>query len=239
MPTVGHDNVSLAIEGEESTLLVDCAGSPLVKLQLAGIEPSEIGYLLFTHRHPDHMYGYPILMLDLWLLGQSVPLQVVAEPESLQTAKALLKAFRFEEWLGFRAPIYREMHLNGDTVALDLPDLLVTACRSKHLVPSMAVRITSKLSGRAVVYSSDTAVSASVAGLARGADVLIHEASGDYPGHSTAAQAGQVAEQAGVQSLYLVHYPALDANLNALKAESEKEFSGSVHLARDFGAIEF
>jgi ribonuclease Z len=90
-----------------------------------------------------------------------------------------------------------------------------------------------------VAYSSDTAVSERVARMARGADVLIHEASGDYPGHSTAVQAGQVAERASVHSLYLVHYPALDANLNALKAEAEKEFSGSVHLARDFGAIEF
>ncbi len=239
VPAIGHDNTYLAIEGEQSTLLIDCAGSPLLKLQLAGIEPTQLGHLIFTHRHPDHMYGFPILMLGLWLLGYRRPLPVLAEPESLRTAQALLELFQPDEWPGFVRPLYRPVHLNGESVVLDLPDLLFTACPTQHIVPSMALRIVDKASGHVVVYSSDTAPCQSLVRLARGADVLIHEAAGASAGHSTAADAGQAAAQAGVAKLYLIHYPALGADLNTWVAEAQKEFAGPVELARDFGAFDF
>ena len=239
VPAIGHDNTYLAVEGEQSTLLIDCAGSPLQKLQLAGMDPAQLGYLILTHRHPDHMYGFPILMLGLWLLGQRSPLQVLAEPETLQTAQSLLQLFRPEEWPQFVTPVYHPVHLNGESVVIDLPDMLVTACPTRHIIPSMALKLVDKQSGRVVVYSSDTAPCDSVVRLARGADALIHEASGVNTGHSTAAQAGQVAAQAGVAKLYLIHYPALGADLNTWLAEAQKEFAGPVELARDFGAFDF
>jgi ribonuclease Z len=126
-----------------------------------------------------------------------------------------------------------------ESVLLDLQDLLITACSTEHVIPSMAVKIMNKSSGQAVVYSSDTGPSHRLTRLARGAEVLIHEAAGEFPGHSSASQAAQVAAQAGVGKLYLVHYPALGMDLNALLAEARKEFAGPVELARDFGAIEF
>ena len=109
VPSVGHDNVFLAVEGSHSTLMIDCGGSPTLKLQLAGIEPTQLHYVIFTHRHPDHMYGFPLLMLNLWLLGFQRTLQVFGEAEALQTAQALLAVFRSEEWPGFVAPAYHEI----------------------------------------------------------------------------------------------------------------------------------
>jgi ribonuclease Z len=239
VPTIGHDNTYLALEGERSTLLIDCGGSPLAKLQLAGIEPSHLGYVIFTHRHPDHMYGFPILMLGLWLLGHKKPLQVIGEAEGLRTAKGLLALFHSQEWSGFRPPLYRKVPLTNESVALDLPDLLITASHTEHIIPSMALKIVNKSTGQAVVYSSDTGPCESVVRLARGVDVLIHEASGEFVGHSSPAQAGQVAQRAGVGELYLIHYPALNTDLNALLDAARQEFDGPVELARDFGAIEF
>ncbi len=48
-------------------------------------------------------------------------------------------------------------------------------------------------SAAAVAYSSDTSPCDAVVALARDADVLIHEAAKDTLGHSSAAQAGEVA----------------------------------------------
>jgi hypothetical protein len=42
-----------------------------------------------------------------------------------------------------------------------------------------------------------------------------------------------------VGELYLIHYPALNTDLNALLDAARHEFAGPVELARDFGAIEF
>jgi len=239
VPAIGHDNAYLALEGEQSTLLIDCGGSPLLKLQLAGIEPARLEHVIFTHRHPDHMYGFPILMLGLWLLGYRKPLQVIGEAEGLRTAKGLLTLFHSEEWPGFSSPLYHEVALTNESAVLDLPDLLITASPTKHLIPSMALKIVNKSSGRTVVYSSDTAPCENLVRLARGVDVLVHEASGEFVGHSSPAQAGQVAQRAGVGQLYLIHYPALNTDLKALVDEARQEFPGPVELARDFGSMEF
>lgn len=67
--------------------------------------------------------------------------------------------------------------------------------------------------GRKIVYSGDTRPSDRIVALAKGADVLIHEATlhSEYAelaaafGHSTAAEAATVAKKAGVRALYLVH----------------------------------
>nr|MBC7244407.1 MBL fold metallo-hydrolase [Chloroflexota bacterium] len=240
VPAIGHDNTYLALEGEQSTLLIDCAGSPLLKVQLAGIEPCQLQYVILTHRHPDHIYGLPVLVLGLWLLGCQTPLQVLGEAEGLRAAQALLNAFRpSEEWPGFCPPTYREVQLQNSSMVLDLPDLLITASPAAHVIPSLMIKVQNKASGRAIVYSGDTAPCENLVRLAYGADVLIHEASGEHAGHSSAAQAGQVAQRAGVKKLYLIHYPALTANLNALLAQARQEFTGEVELARDFGTCEF
>lgn len=239
VPAIGHDNTYLAVEGEQSLLLIDCAGSPLQKMQLAGLDPAQLQYLLLTHRHPDHIYGFPSLMLGLWLLGCQTPLQVLGEAEGLRGAQTLLGAFYPEqEWPGFCPPHYHEIDLHNEAVALDLPDLLLTVAPTKHLVPSMAVKITDKTTGCTVVYSGDTAPCDTLLRLSRGADVLIHEASGPDYGHSSAAQAGAMAERAGAGKLYLIHYPVLNSDLNVLLAEARREFSGEVELARDFGTVE-
>ena len=239
MPAIGHDNAYLALEGEQSTLLIDCAGSPLLKLQAAGIDPARLEYLVLTHAHPDHLYGFPMLMLGLWLLGASTPLQVVAQAATLRTAQDLLALFHPEEWPGFRPPAFVEVNAVKDAVVLDLRDLLITGCPTQHMIPSMALRFVNKVSERAVVYSSDTSPSESVARFARACQVLIHEASGAAPGHSSAGEAGWVARRAGVDKLFVIHYPADSAGLDVLLAEARRQFAGRVELARDLEAFEF
>jgi ribonuclease Z len=69
--------------------------------------------------------------------------------------------------------------------------------------------------------------------------VLIHEATGESIGHSSAAQAGATARDAGVESLVLIHYPVGDTDVAKLVEEARGTFSGDVRLAEDFMKIEF
>jgi ribonuclease Z len=239
VPAIGHDNTSLAVEGAQSTLLVDCAGSPLLKLQEAGIAPGRLGHLILTHDHPDHIYGFPVLVLGMWLLRSPRPLQVIGLPEALRTARDLLAPFRPQDWPGFRPPDFREVDVAKDDLVLDLPDLLVTGLSAQHLVPSLTLKFLNRESGGAIVYSGDTGPSERVARFARGAQVLIHEAAGTLLGHSSAADAGRVAQSAGVDQLFLIHYPARAGRLGALLAEARQHYSGRLDLARDMESLEF
>jgi ribonuclease Z len=239
VPTIGHDNAYLALQGEQTTLLVDCASSPLLKLQEAGVDPLRVEYLILTHFHPDHMYGFPMLMLGLWLLGRSTPLHVLAEAETLQAAEALLSLFRPQDWPGFQAPIYHRLDLARDRRVLHLPDLDISGCPAEHILPSVALKFVDRSSGQTLVYSGDTSPCERVARLARGAAVLVHEASGKAKGHSSAAEAGWVAARARVDRLYLVHYDARVPDLSALVTEAREQFAGPVELAQDMQSFTF
>ena len=108
-----------------------------------------------------------------------------------------------------------------------------------HVVPTMGVRIESKRSGGVVAYSSDTAPCDAVVELARDANILLHEAAKSTPGHSSAAQAGEIACRAGAQRLVLIHYRPAPHRYDRWIQEASEAFGGPVELAQDFGEYQF
>ena len=94
--------------------------------------------------------------------------------------------------------------------------------------------------GRKIVYSGDTKPCRGIVGLARDADVLIHDCTLDSShkglaatfGHSTAAEAARVASEAGVRKLYLVHMSPRYDDTKVLEDEARAVFEGS-EVARE------
>ncbi|MFO7678098.1 MAG: ribonuclease Z [Thermoplasmatota archaeon] len=99
--------------------------------------------------------------------------------------------------------------------------------------------------GRKVVFSGDTKPSEKMIEFAKDADVLIHEATFDSEltyiatdyGHSTAAQAAEIAKKANVESLYLVHSSPRYMNTNGLENDAKKIFKKSF-FPNDFYEID-
>ena len=90
-----------------------------------------------------------------------------------------------------------------------------------------------------MAYSCDTEPCAQVIRLAAGADILIHESAGASRGHSSAGQAGEVANQAEVGKLFLIHYPTGKYASGDLIAEAHQRYQGEVALAEDFMVLDF
>src|SRR5262249_3099630 len=100
-------------------------------------------------------------------------------------------------------------------------------------------RLRAAAGGRAVAFTGDTTRCPNVALLARGADLLLHEAAysatldpelhDGLHGHTTARSAGRAAAAAGARRLALVHLSAhYDGRQHALIAEAAREFAGEV-----------
>ena len=126
-------------------------------------------------------------------------------------------------------PLWGRLH-HGETITLDDGRVI----RPEDLVGTPR-------HGRTVVYSGDTRPHLPLIEAARGADLLVHEATfgGDEleraqeTGHSTAAEAARVAAEAGVRRLVLTHIsPRYGRDAAELLAEARAIFPETI-IARD------
>jgi ribonuclease Z len=99
--------------------------------------------------------------------------------------------------------------------------------------------------GRKIVYSGDTRPTKNLLQLAKGADLLIHEATlenelkekAQEDGHSTPAQAATIAKKAGVKRLVLTHVSSRYKNTKNLLEQARKIFPQS-DVAEDLMEID-
>lgn len=234
LTNASRDNTYMVIEGQESSILIDCGGSPLHKLQVVGVNLDTLDTLIVTHHHPDHIYGVPVLLLGLWLYGRQEPFHIFGPQRSLAAITSIMDALEWQDWPCTMPVVLHEVEMRAGYKVIESSEFEITTAPVEHRVPTIAVKVMSRETGRAVVYSSDTEPCEALARLAQGADILIHESTGDYAGHSTPAQAGAMARRCGVGKLVLIHFTALDSELDGLRQAAEAEFDGPVELAEDF-----
>jgi ribonuclease Z len=237
---------SLAVPlAQDETILLDASSGTVLLRQLAaaGIALESIRHLFVTHRHFDHVGGLAPLLTAL----ASVPeasLTVHATPATLEMLHELLALTipGVESWLGER--------LRWSTLtpgeAVGAGDAEVTPFEVDHGIECVGFRV--ERGGSAMTFAADTRPSENVVRYAKGADLLVHEAYGPENGmerahlfgHSTAAEAGRAAGEAGAGRLVLTHLRASrHASPEELAAEAAEAFGGPVIVARDLDAFSF
>jgi len=239
VPNETHANTYLAIEGERGFFLVDCGDNPILRIQRAGLALERFRGLIITHFHPDHVATVPILLMDTWLLERKVPLPIYGIQDVIDRYNVLMDLFRRDEWPGFFDTPCHVVPEEVGALVLDDDDFRITAAPVQHVVPNMGLRIESKNGGGVAAYSSDTSPCDAVVELARDADILIHEAAEPTLGHSSAAQAGEIARRAGARRLVLVHYRPAPHKYDRWIEEARAAFGGPVELAQDLAVYEF
>ena len=239
IPDEMHENTHMALVGSERIVLIDCVSNPIVRLPEAGLEFDRLTDIILTHFHPDHVSGVPLLLMDMWLLGRKLPLNIYGLAYTLDRVEKMMEFYDWATWPHFFPVSFNRLPAAEMTPVLTTDEFRIFASPVHHLVPNIGLRVEFLDSNKTLAYSCDTEPCEEVVKLASGADVLIHESSGATLGHTSAEQAGEIARRAEVGSLYLIHYPTRDLDPEKLVPEAKKKYPGPVALARDFMTLEF
>lgn len=236
----GHENSFLVIKGDESSILVDCSSRPVMRLKDAGIDHNDLSDLIITHFHPDHVSGLATLIMDMWILGRQKEFHIHGCDHAITRAIKMMDLFGWQEWTDIYPVHFHTLPDEELAPVLENREFKVFSSPVQHMIPTIGIRIDYMDGEFVIAYSSDTSAVPETIRLAADADVLIHEATGTTFHHSTASQAGEIASQAGVNVLYLTHYPSAKyIDPESTLSEAKKTFPGSVFLAEDFMEIEF
>ncbi|MDT4937885.1 MAG: hypothetical protein QOG80_1556 [Pseudonocardiales bacterium] len=221
------------LEAEGYRLVLDLGHGAFGMLQRY-VEPADVDSIVVSHLHADHCIDLTAYIVALRYGGIGyrartpngrIPLIGPAGTrDRLEAAyDPYARKLGLHELFGFSTP--------SDGA---LGPFALSYAPMNHPVPTTAVRVT--YGGRSLVYSGDTGVSDELVDLARGADVLLCEASvgpdEDYiPDlHLTGRQAGEHAARAGVDRLIVTHVPPwLSREVAADEAASA--FDGTIELA--------
>lgn len=248
VPDADHDNTHMVLEGEESVVLIDCGSNPIARLRKVGINYDDLTDMILTHFHPDHVLGVPILLNNMWFLGQRAgrprrALRVYGLHHCLNRVEDMMLMFTWDEWPDFFPVAFHKILERDNQLLLENNDFRITSWPVKHYIPTIGIRIENKRTGFVTAYSCDTAPTPSLLEIGRDADLFIHEAAGEDPsGHSSARQAGEIAAEAGAKHLVLIHYevfgPGGTVDTSHLVPEAQETFNGPVELAEDFKVYE-
>ena len=226
-PDAGQACSGYLVEHDGFRLLVDL-GYAVVPRLLERITAAQVDAVLISHGHPDHCADLnPLLRARVLRDDPLPPLPVYALPGALDAVLALDRPGMLD-----RGYVLHELTAGG---SLDIGPLQVETRLLPHWLPNAGIRLAAD--GRVLAYTGDTGPSHDVASLARGADLLLAEASyvDQVPEDSrrylsSARQQGQQAAEAAARHLVLTHLmPGTDPA--AARAAALRGYDGEVSVA--------
>jgi ribonuclease BN (tRNA processing enzyme) len=216
------------IDTGDFRLVLDLGNGALGALQrYTGL--ADVDAVCLSHLHADHcldMCGYSVFQ-NYHPDGAQPRIPVYGPPG---TAERLSRALGSDHLGMAEAFDFTELAVGP----AEIGPLRITTAHMNHPVETFGFRI--EHAGQVLAYSADTGPCDELVELARGADLLLSEASfTDGPGlpddlHLTARQAGEHAARAGAGELVLTHLVPWNDPSASLQQASEA-FSGPLRLA--------
>lgn len=223
--------LGILLEGDGFRMLVETGPIIIEQLARADLEATDVDQLFVSHAHGDHILGFPMLVLNR--MPAASPLRVFGGASTIASLR-ILSAVSFASLVPSRLNLdWHELSEEGpDEVSWESGVRLRTVLADhKPGVPTLSARWEFD-GGPVVSFVTDTRPGRFGIELARGSDLLIHEASFSAvlepdaePAkryHSTAAQAGEVARKAGCKRLALIHLgPEIGRHPDVLADEAQ------------------
>ena len=250
-----------------TSYVIDCGYGVARQMVLADIPLDTLRHVFITHHHLDHNADYGTLLMMAWVSGLNKRVDTWGPPPLMEMTELAFKYNAYDinirvedEGRVSLEPLVHVHEFDKPGFVMEDENVRVTNALVHHppVEPSFAYRFDT--ANRSIVISGDTTPQESLVQLAQGVDVLVHEALYE-PGvrkladrvpnakalyehllnsHTTAEDAGKVANDAGAKTLVLSHFvPTDDPSITEemWKKAAEKHFNGDVVVSKDLMAI--
>lgn len=271
-PSPGRAGAGTLVQYDDIALQFDAGRSTVLRLTEAGVRPYALSALFLTHIHSDHVVDVADLAMTRWVeqqLHATGPITIVcAEGHCERYARAIFEPFSADIAMRMAhvQPAGPEVDVRPFAVPSSPTDVWTSTDRRVrveavlvHHEPveeAVAYRVTTP--DGVIVVSGDTRVCTEVEDLARGCDVLVHEAcratrlreavAGSifetiFEYHADTVALGGLAERADVRHLVLTHLiPAPHDARGAREFEQDVRdggYTGRVTVGEDLTTITF
>jgi ribonuclease BN (tRNA processing enzyme) len=234
-PAAGGATSGYLLREDGYNLWLDAGTGTLAKLQ-EYVKMSDVGALMITHGHPDHMVDLYPFFYARYYGGQGshgLPLysprgffEKIGDLVGPETTEAMHTAF--------------ELHVAEPGSTIEIGPFRIDVREMTHLGPALGYRI--EAGGAVLGYTGDTGPTPETDDLARDADLFLAEATWQdmpdiLPFHLSARQAGEAAARVGAKRLMLTHiWPSLDQEVS--KQQAAEAYAGEILLATEGMRIE-
>jgi ribonuclease BN (tRNA processing enzyme) len=252
-----------AIVVGDRVYLIDAGNGAARQMVLAGLKLDQLAGVFITHHHSDHNIDLGAVLVLAWSNNLAHPVEFRGPPPLKQILRDSLAANRTDIRIRMAdegrvdpQKLVRAFEHSKRGLVFADDRVRVTAAQVVHPPFRHAFAYRFDCPDRSIVFSGDTAPTQALVELAKGADILVHEAMflpamekliASEPNaprlrehllasHTTCEQAGQIASAAGVKKLVLSHfvpggYPFVpDAEW---LAAVRPHFSGEIVIGRD------
>ena len=236
-----------------------------------GLELKQVKAGFLTHHHPDHNIEYGPFLLLGWIYGMSPSAQMYGPPPLNQMTKDYIRSQQatIQFWSeDLRVPTLQAIEVNefmDSGFVMSDENVRVSAVRVEHPPVNPAFGYRFDFPDRSIAFSGDTVPLEAVANMAKGADILVHEAmnieatkkmvrvlaqmnpKASYDqimhhmmaDHSPVEEVGRIAQEAGVKTLILSHLtPVMPATPDAeWRSQAAKHFKGEILVGYDLMVV--
>ncbi len=192
------------VQSSPLSLLLDCGFTATPQFWKEEPDPDALTGLWISHFHGDHYLGVPALLVRFWEEGRERPITILGQAG---VEAAVLHALDVA-YPGFQEKIRFPLHFvevePGRCV--EILGLSFETAENDHSQRDLALKLNA--GGISIYYSGDGRPTPESMQLAKGCDLIIHEAFSvdqEVPGHGNMKSSVEMAEESGASQLALVH----------------------------------
>ncbi len=202
---INYNTSFLLTTNSQKKILFDCGYSIPNRIWRKDSNPDLLDIFFISHTHADHSFGFPIILLRMFLDMRTKPLKVVC-PSGCREELLEICRLAYETLLDMIEFNLEFVEVeSGDDFEMD--GLRWRFARTMHPRKNLAVRL-DEVEGKSLAYSGDGDITRSAKELYQNLDCLIHDSYSFQPLeeiHTQIEDTVELAKEQSVKHLFLTH----------------------------------